>query len=329
MFQFDFLWALVLLPLPLLVYWLTPEFRDTGKVVRAPIFERVIALTGQEPKSGAVSLLKGWVQKIGVTLMWCLVVVALAKPVWVGEPITRDISARDMLLVVDLSGSMAEKDFTDTSGETITRLAAVKLVLKEFIAGRTGDRLGLAVFGDAAFPQAPFTTDHQTVLTLLDEVETGMAGQKTMIGDAIGLAIKLFEPVTTENKVVILLTDGNDTGSKMPVLQAADIAADQGITIHTIAMGNPENVGENPLDTATLEAISQTTGGGSFLALDSAQLQEVYAELDRLEPEILQTLSYRPKRQLFPYAIGAFLVIHFMLAGYVTLSSRRKAAAVA
>lgn len=315
MLQFELPWAFILLPLPVLVFWLTPEFRDTGQALRAPFFQRLVALSGHKPQPGAVVQRKGGLQRANGIVTWILVVTALAQPIWAGEPIIQEKSARDMLLIVDLSGSMDEKDFTDAEGNKITRINAVKQVLREFIARRKGDRLGLAVFGNAAFPQTSFTEDHRTVLKLLDELQTGMAGPRTMIGDALGLAVRLFDAAESPDKVAILLTDGNDTGSKMPVGRAAQIAADQGVTIYTVAIGDPESVGENELDSDTLQSISDTTGGRFFLALDRDTLSTVYAVLDRLEPQKLQTITYRPKYQLFHYPLAAMLIGNLLLAG--------------
>jgi Ca-activated chloride channel family protein len=319
--EFDLPLAFLALPLPLLVYWLLPEFRDRGEAVRAPFFTRLVELSGKTPTSGAVVLLKHGVQKTVVLLVWALVVAALARPVWVGEPIVKETSARDMLLVVDLSGSMEAKDFTDENGERVTRLDAVKRVLDDFIERRRGDRLGLAVFGNAAYPQAPFTEDYGVVRTLLAELQPRMAGPRTMIGDALGLSIRLFEASTSDNKVVVMLTDGNDTGSQMPVGRAAQIAADNGITVHAIAMGDPATVGEDALDVETLELIASITGGNFFLALDRQELEGVYDELDRLEPELIETLSYQPKRSLFHLPLAATVVLIALLA--LIMLSRR------
>lgn len=324
MLQFEFPWAFALLPLPLLVYWLTPEFRDHGEALRVPFYSRLIELTGQRPQSGAVVLQKNWLQRLNSLLTWVLVVIALARPVWAGEPIVQEKAARDMMLIVDLSGSMDEQDFANSEGEKITRLDAVKLVLRDFISRRKGDRLGLAVFGDAAFPQATFTEDHRTILQLLEELQTGMAGPKTMIGDAIGLTVRLFDASSTSNKVAILLTDGNDTGSQMPITRAATITAEKGITIHTIAMGDPTTVGEQELDLETLQNISKTTGGRFFLALDRAKLEEIYVELDKLEPTKLDTLSYRPKRPLFHYPLAALVICNILLGVTMLARARRQ-----
>ena len=313
MLSLELPWALVLLGLPLLVRWLAPEYRDESEAVRAPFFQRLVELTGSLPREGAVVIRKqGW-QKFYHVAAWGLVVLALARPVWIGEPIVRETPARDLMLIVDLSGSMEERDFIDPGGLSITRLDAVKAVLSAFIARRETDRLGLAVFGTAAFLQAPFTEDREVVGALLAELQPRMAGPQTMIGDAIGLAVRLFEASEKQNKVVILLTDGNDTGSKMPVRRAAEIAAEEGITIHTIAMGDPMTVGEQALDIDTLETISRLTGGSSFLALDGTQLEAIYAQLDRLEPERVDTLSYRPKRPLYWMPLLAQLALAVLL----------------
>ena len=323
MLTFELPWAFLLLPVPLLYRWLLPEYRDPSDAVRAPFFARLVEITGTTPNSGAVVLGKNLIQTANLIAGWSLVVIALAQPVWVGDPVSRDIAARDMLLVVDLSGSMEATDFSTDSGEKVSRLDAVKRVLGEFVERRTDDRLGLAVFGSAAYPQASFTTDHRAVLDLLDELEPRMAGPQTMIGDAIGLAIRLFAASDKQNKVVILLTDGNDTGSKMPIDRATDIAADNGIVLHTIAMGDPQTVGEDALDLEILEQIANRTGGQFFVALNRADLDGIYAELDRLEPSLRQTLSYRPKRTLFHYPLAGMLTLATLLGLVMSFAPAR------
>ncbi|MEZ5592184.1 MAG: VWA domain-containing protein [Gammaproteobacteria bacterium] len=323
MLQFDYPLAFLLLPLPLLVYWLSGAYRDRGQALRVPFFQRLVELTEQQPRAGAVVIRKTLLQRAVLALSWVLVVLALARPEWAGEPIVQEIAARDLLLIVDLSGSMEAQDFSDAEGAKVTRLQAVKQVLDEFISRRQGDRLGLAVFGDAAFPQTPFTEDHATVRTLLDELQPRMAGPKTMMGDAIGLAVRLFDASDKDNKVAILLTDGNDSGSQMPVTQAARIAAERGITLYSIAIGDPTTVGEDALDTGILETIAELTGGRFFLALDRAELDAIYAELDKLEPNKLDTLSYRPKRALFHYPLAVALLAQLLLAAGMIAGSAR------
>ena len=322
MLEFELPLAFGLLLLPLVVNRLAPEFRDQGEAVRVPFFGRLVELTGRAPAPGAVVLRKGPVQRVAVVAIWILLVAALARPAWVGEPIVQEESARDLLLVVDLSGSMQTEDFVDASGEKMSRLAAVKQVLDDFIERRGSDRLGLAVFGSAAFLQAPFTDDHESLRALLAELRPRMAGPQTMIGDAIGLALRHFEASGKENRVAILLTDGNDTGSQMPVSQAADIAASRGIHIHTIAMGDPTTAGEEALDLTGLRNISDTTDGRFFLALERDELADIYDELDRVEPEALETLSFHPKLPLYPVPLGVALMTMLTLAGVFTVRGR-------
>lgn len=325
MLEFDVPLAFALLPLPLLIFWLSPEFRDRGEALRAPFFGKLVTLTGRDPATGAVVVHKSFGQRINVGLIWLLVITALARPQWAEEPVVRETAARDLLLLVDLSGSMEAEDFSNVAGQRINRLAAVKEVLEDFMARRQGDRLGLAVFGTSAFPQAPFTEDHATVEFLLAELQPRMAGPQTMIGDALGLAVRLFESSEMERKVAVILTDGNDTGSRMPVARAAEIAAENGITIYTIAMGDPTTVGEEALDIPVLKDISAITGGRFFLALNRAELDTIYAELDRLEPAQVETVSYRPKRPLFHYPLVGAMFGYLLLAA-VRLTRKRKVA---
>jgi len=313
MFEFQFPYGFILLPLPVLVFWLTSKFKETGDAVKVPFLSKLGALTDKEPQKGDTVITKTWFQKLIFLLCWCLLITGLARPVLFLEPITWQNSGRDLLLIVDLSGSMEAVDFKTAEGEIITRIEAVKQVVDVFVDRRKSDRIGLAVFGDVAFPQVPFTADHSVLKELLAEVQPGMAGPKTVIGDAIGLALKMFEGSESENKVAVLLTDGNDTGSKMPVDKAAAIAAEKNVIIHTIAMGDPESVGETALDLEKLDKIAALTGGKSFLALDTAELENVYTALDALEHEEVETVSYTPQQPLFQYFVYAMIAAVILL----------------
>jgi Ca-activated chloride channel family protein len=242
-------------------------------------------------------------------IIWGLVVTALARPHWVEDPIEQIQSARDIMLAIDLSQSMEARDFVDDEGSRIDRLEAVKEVVDDFITKREGDRIGLVVYGGAAYPQVPFTLDHESVRILLAETEIGMAGPRTAIGDAIGLSIRLFEASEVEERVLILLTDGNDTGSKMPPDKAADIAASQGIVIHTIGIGSPEASGEEQVDLESLQEIAEATGGRAFRGEDQAGLQSIYSTLDEMTPKNYEVFSYRPKIPLFQWPLGAAVIL--------------------
>lgn len=322
MFEFSYPWMFVFLPMPLLVRWLLPTYQESQDSVRVPFFQRLVELTGQKPQKGAVILQRVLFQKFWVPTTWVLLICALAKPLWIGEPIEQIKSARDLMVAVDLSGSMETTDFKTVDGKEISRLAAVKYVLAEFAEQREHDRLGLIVFGDSPYLQAPFTEDHRTWLTLLDETDIAMAGQSTMFGDAIGLAIKLFEGSKSENRVLIVLTDGNDTGSKVPPIEAAKVAKDKHITIYTIAVGDPQTSGEEALDLKVMNSIADITGGGSYQALDRTQLQLIYKDIALLEPEEYETLSFRPHLTLHHYLLGFIIVGYVLFFAFMTLKSQ-------
>ncbi len=318
MFEFDVPWAFALLPLPILVWWFFPPYREQQESVRVPLFEQAAAATGVTPTRGGVLARRNLLQKLLAPLVWAATVIALARPQYVEPPIEKTKSARDLMLAVDLSGSMDSSDMFDAAGNRIRRIDVVKQVLDEFIARREGDRLGIIVFGNQAFLQAPFTRDHDLVRTLLEQVEPRMAGPQTMLGDAIGLTIKAFESSTARDRVLVLLTDGNDTGSKVPPRKAAEIASQHDVVVHTVAVGNPESVGEAAMDLETLEAIATSTGGAAFSAGDREELEEIYQRIDALTPEEIETLSYRPTRPLYhwPLAVPVSLVLlyHFLMA---------------
>jgi Ca-activated chloride channel homolog len=324
--ELEYKWIFLLLPLPLITYGLLRTFRERREAVRVPFFDEMAEMIGIRPESGAMIPRPNWVQKVLGPLVWVLLVGAAARPVWVEDPIHKTLSTRDLLLAVDLSQSMEARDFTSPTEERITRVNAIKLVLKDFVAKRKGDRIGLIFFGTEAYAQAPFTLDHQTVLDLLAEAQPGVAGPQTMIGDAIGLGIKMFDESKAKKKVMILLTDGNDTGSKVPPIRAASLAKNFEVVIYTVAVGDPTAVGENKLDEATLRKIAGITGGKFYRAQDQKQLAGIYDELNRIEKVDLNVQTYRPKRPLFQYplgaAAGALLAYHLVML-MVVLFRRR------
>lgn len=309
MIELAYPWLLILLPAPLLVIWLGRPHREARPAVTVPFMERLIRLTGRKPSSGAVIPRGPMVQRLLAVIVWLLLMTALARPQYIGDPITKTLPGRDMLVAVDLSGSMEEEDFTDESGGRIDRLSAVKLVLDDFLSRREGDRVGLMFFGSAPFMQAPFTDDLEVLRTLLKEAQVRMAGPQTMLGDAIGKAVTVFESSDLEDKVLLLLTDGNDTQSLVPPVKAAEIARDNNIRIHVIGMGDPTTVGEEKLDTETLKEIAETTGGKSFMAINREELEAVYKEIDSITTREVKTLSHRPVRDLYHWPLAAAVLL--------------------
>ena len=306
-------WALLLLLLPLAMIPL-PAYKESRDSVKVPFFDKLVELSQVRPETGAMILTRNRLQRFLVALMWLCLVLAAAKPQWIGAPIEQQKSGRDLMVAVDLSGSMEATDFTLPGGDSVDRLQAVKYVLAELADQRPSDRLGLIVFGSAAYLQAPFTDDHGVWSELLGQTEIGMAGQSTVFGDAIGLAIKLFLENDSDNRVLIILTDGNDTGSTVPPVDAAKVAATHGIRIYTIAIGDPAAVGEEALDLDTIKRVSEVTGGRDFQALDRKQLESAYRTIGELEPELYETVSFRPKQSLHwvpvAVAVGLYWLFH-------------------
>ncbi|QNK00130.1 VWA domain-containing protein [Dyella telluris] len=328
MLQLEYPWLLTLLPLPLLVWWLLPPYGERTRAIRVPFFEDLTKATGLKPAHGAVVLRGNWLRRVLAPLCWVLVVLALAGPERLEPPIERTQSARDLLLAIDLSGSMATPDFLDPQGQRISRLDAVKGVVDDFIRRRTTDRIGLIVFGTNAFPQAPLTLDHVAVRELLDELRVGMAGQQTAIGDAIGIAVKMTEHSQQRERVLILLTDGNDTAGRLPAEKAAEIAKANHIVIHTIGIGDPEAKGENKVDLAALQRISAATGGRSFRGENREQLADIYGLLDRMTPSKVKHSVYRPKLKLYYVPLGAALLLmvayHLLMLGLFAPLARHR-----
>jgi len=319
--------VLALLPLPLLVWWLVPPHREPRRSLVVPFLQRLADVTGQQPGHGAAIARGSLWRWLVVAFCWSCVVLALARPQLIEPPISKEIPVRDLLLAVDLSGSMETQDFTDKNGNSVDRLTAVKAVLDDFLQKRKGDRVGLIFFGSAAFVQAPFTEDLDVCRQLLDEAQVRMAGPQTAFGDALGLAINTFERSTVKDRVLIALTDGNDTSSQVPPQKAAQIAKDKGIVIHTVAVGDPTAVGEDALDEATLKAVAASTGGLYSHASDRGELQSIYDQLDQLETQKIQSVSHRPRRDVYWWPLAAALLVSlaYLSAGLAwrTLQSRR------
>ncbi|MEX0281824.1 MAG: VWA domain-containing protein [Arenibacterium sp.] len=259
-------------------------------------------------------------------VVWSLLILALAGPERVGAPVEITKSARDMVLAIDISGSMDEVDFTTTDGQRMQRLAAVQTVVSDFVGERDGDRVSLIVFGTQAYLQAPLTEDLRTITDLIDQTAVGMAGPHTALGDAIGLAIRTFEASDIEERVLIVLSDGADTGSLMSPINAAAIARRENVQIFTIAVGDPDGDGENRVDLATLDEIARRSGGEAFFAGDVDALNDVYQRIDALNPREVETVSYRPRRSLAFLPMGLAGLLATLTIAVLHFRKRRKEA---
>lgn len=320
MFEFAWPWLLILLPLPLLIRWLTPTASREEAALRVPFFALLAGLEG----SGRRHAGRHWFQQILLVLVWFGCVTAAARPQWVGDPVQLPATGRDLLLAVDISGSMETPDMV-LQNRNLQRIDVVKYVVGDFVKRRENDRLGLILFGSNAYLQAPLTFDRATVQTLLQEAQLGFAGQQTAIGDAIGLAIKRLRDRPESSRVLILLTDGANTAGEVEPRQAADLAKLAGVKIYTIGVGADEMIQQtmfgrrrvNPsadLDEGTLRYIAEQTGGVYFRARDPEELIEIYAELDRLEPIEQDDEVFRPINVLFHWFLAAALLASFLLA---------------
>jgi|TARA_R110002111_G_scaffold109773_7_gene169010 Ca-activated chloride channel family protein len=312
----------LLLPLPLLYRWLLPAYTaDTQAALKVPFIDDF-----GEAKARYSSPKQPWLLWLAV-IAWVLLVLASARPQWLGEPVEQAVSGRDLMLAVDVSGSMKEEDFV-IENTRVDRLTATKYVATDFIERRIGDRLGLILFGTTAYLQTPLTFDRKTVATLLDEAFIGITDDEpaTSIGDAIGLAVKHLKDEQANSRVLVLLTDGANTAGEITPLQAAKLAADQQLKIYTIGIGADEmlvrsffgNRKVNPsrdLDEKTLTAIAEATNGQYFRARSKEELEQIYELLDQLEPVEKNKQFYRPMSELYPWP----LALSLLLLGIITV----------
>ncbi len=311
-------WWLLALPLPWVLRRLLPPLQGGAPALRAPYGDRLLAIGA---RVGAVRA-----RPVGVLpwLIWALLCLAAARPQQLGDVVQPPQSARDLMLAVDLSGSMDERDI-ELEGRTVTRLVAAKAVIADFLERRNGDRVGLIVFGERAYALTPLTRDLSTVREQLAGTATGLAGRATAIGDAIGLATKRLQTQPAEHRVLILLTDGVNTAGALDPAKAAEIARDAGVRIHTIAFGGygaglsvfgvPIRVaGSSDItDEKGLQRIATITGGRAFVARDVEQLVGIYGEIERLEPVEMPGQRLRPRIERYTWPLSAALACALLL----------------
>lgn len=318
-------WLLVLAPLPWLVRRFVPAARSQEPALRAPFYDQWQQLSASQ---GARTSRSNVLPTVTLWLIWLLLLLAAARPTWIGEPIELPNSGRDLMLAVDISGSMRVEDM-QLGKNMMPRIDAVRQLGAEFISRRSGDRLGLILFGTNAYVQSPLSFDTATVKRFLLEAQIGFAGQDTAIGDAIGLAVKRLKERPAESRVLILLTDGQDTASSVQPLDAAQLAKSLGIRIYTIGIGADQmtlpgifgsSFGSrqvNPsaeLDEAGLQEIAKLTGGQYFRARNPQELSAIYQLLDQLEPVEQETVTYRPRQALGYLPLLIALLLSFGLA---------------
>ncbi|MGI4836899.1 MAG: vWA domain-containing protein [Janthinobacterium lividum] len=318
MFDLAWPWIFILLPLPWLMRILLPVADSGEPVLKVGFLDELEGLAGRRARIN----LPAWRQQLPYILLWLLLLCAAARPQWLGAPLPIAASGRDLLVAVDVSGSMDYPDM-QWQGEDVSRLTLVKNLLGDFLENRTGDRVGLILFGSRAYLQAPLTFDRRTVHTWLDDAQVGIAGKNTAIGDAIGLALKRLRQRPTQSRVLVLVTDGANNAGEIHPLTAARLAALEHVRIYTIGIGaDPDQEsaiglpGVNPsldLDEPTLKQIASLTNGSYFRARDGAELQRIGASLDLLEPVAQQPTEARPAQALYSWPLAAALLLSMLL----------------
>lgn len=309
--------ALLLLPLPWLLMRILPPARATDPALIAP--EATVAWFARraETRTGAATRITAALPWAG----WLFLVAALAGPRLIVPTPALPVTGRDLMIALDLSGSMVREDFF-LDGAEITRHDAVKRVGGAFVRGRGGDRVGLVIFGAEAYVAAPLSYDVETIAQVIEESVIGISGRATNIGDGLGLSMKRLAASEAASKVVILLSDGASNAGAARPRDVAKLAAGMGIRVHTIALGPKDKAtaeaGERGVvDAATLTAMAEMSGGTAFRVRTLDDLEEVAQALDRLEATDRAGVPaeiYRPL-WIWPAMVGMFCLIAGPVAG--------------
>lgn len=315
MIQFAWPYLFLLIPLPWVIYFIFPPAkRNENALLKVPNLDDFVCFRQQSSSSSFFKF-----KALIAFLIWIFLVASAARPQWLGEAVEIPKSGRDLMLAVDLSGSMRMEDFK-VNGKVVDRLTASKWIAGDFIDRRKGDRVGLILFGTNAYLQTPLTFDLATVNKLLNEAAVGLAGNETAIGDAIGLAVKQMRDSPHESRVLILLTDGNNNTGELTPEKAAEIASHAKLKIHTVAIGSNEMVVQtffgpqlvNPsaeIDEKTLQAVAEKTGGKYFRAYNTDELARIYNHIDNLEVIERDFQTYRPVEELYFWPLLFALIV--------------------
>ncbi len=330
MFRFEAPYFLILLPFLFAIPVL--KRKKTEKEREATLKVSSLSFIKNYPKSLALQIypVVAFLKYPALALM----IIALARPQWGYKKINITTKGINIILALDLSGSMAALDFR-LNGKVVTRLDAVKSVVKKFIMKRTSDRIGMVVFGSNAFTQVPLTRDYNAILFILDRLKIGAAGPNTAIGDAIGISIKRLADIKSKSNIIILLTDGKSNSGELSPEAATKIAAKKGIKIYTIGVGTKGRVPflvndpvfgqryvyENvDIDYNILQKIAKQTHAAFFAAKDTKSLEKIYYMIDKLEKTKVKVKAWTQYNDLYYW----FLIPGFILLGiFIILSNTR------
>ena len=317
MFELANPWVLILLPLPLLFWFLIPRAKvQLPAALKVPFFADMVLIADQEKRSVSAQY-----SLIIPAMVWLLLVIALAGPRWIGAPKPIEREGFNIMLALDLSGSMEIPDML-LYGRPVSRLSVVKSAAEQFVRDRSGDKIGLILFGTRAYLQTPLTYDRHTILLRLEDATAGLAGKTTSIGDAVGLAVKRLDDVPKKGRILILLTDGANNSGILAPLKAAELAKEEGIKIYTIGLGSEADsralVGDfimqnasADLDEETLKKMSEMTGGRYFRATDTETLHSIYKTINELETVSQEQATVRPQKEYYPWCVGMALLLCF------------------
>jgi Ca-activated chloride channel homolog len=321
MLEFSWPWMFLALPVPVLIYWLVPRAPRQDAALRVPFYRQLVQLHTDASRHYT----KNPLILLCCILIWLLVVTASSRPQWVGEPIQIPTTGRDMMLTLDLSGSMEARDMF-LNNTQLSRFQVMKAVVSDFVEKRQGDRLGLALFAAHAYIMTPMTHDLSTVRKLVEELEIGVIDESaTAIGDAIGLSVKHLREQPQNERVLILLTDGINNAGELTPIQAAQLARTEGIKMHVVGIasdqfaqrslfGNRAGALRSEIDDETMALIAEMTGGRYFRARTLEDMIQIYDELDQMEPIEQDEQTYRPVTLLFYWPLGAALLLSYLLA---------------
>lgn len=318
MFELAMPWVLLLVIVPWIVRNYSPPVEPPlSQALKIPFFHALTAVIHHD---------KPLIARLAADklffIIWLLILIAAAGPRWIGAPVPQVREGRNIMMALDLSGSM-EMDDMVLNGQPATRLDVVKQAAKTFVSARYGDHIGLIVFGAQAYLQTPLTFDRQNVLQRIDDATAGLAGKTTSIGDALGLAVKRLQTVPEKSRVIILLTDGVNNSGVLPPLKAAELARDDHIKVYTIGLGASDDASRfnglpftinspSDLDEKTLQDIADMTGGRYFRAMNPKALQDIYHRINELEPVSQELATLRPQKEYYPWPLALALLLLFM-----------------
>jgi Ca-activated chloride channel family protein len=327
MYELEYPWLLLLIFLPFLVYRLPPLTVEYNTALRVPFF---FDYKHFDLKRRHLPICLWFWHWIGI---WSLLVFALAGPRWIGPPQAVVEETRNIMLVLDISGSMGLRDMPSSS-KLVSRWSVVKKTALDFVEKRPEDKIGVILFGERAYLFAPLTHDQKTLHERIEDASVGLAGQATALGDAMGLAVSHLKDTPKKGRVMILLTDGVANAGVFRPIKAAQYALQEGIKIYTIGLGPDNNhslssifwqmQNSNDLDEKSLKKIATITNGQYFRAIDTKSLNAIYQAIQRLEPVEQSRENVRPEKLYFyiPLAIAWTWVL--ILFGLQILKDRRK-----